>query len=193
MSNPSRTLAPALAPAGSSLRYPDLQVVTTDRAVPPVARVVPATEVVHGRLRTDHYHWLRDRSNPEVLAYLEAENRHTAAVMRHTEELQERHFQEMRGRIRETELSVPERLDQYLYYTRTEAGGQYPILCRTEASGPSAEEILLDQNPLAEGHAYFRVGLMQVSPDHRYLAYTVDVSGAEEFTVFVKDLTTGEL
>jgi oligopeptidase B len=193
MSNPSRTLAPALAPAGSSLRYPALELVTTDTAVPPVAAVVPVAEVVHGHVRVDHYRWLRDRSNPEVLAYLEAENQHTAAVMRHTEELQERLFQEMRGRIRETDLSVPEQLDQYLYYTRTETGGQYPILCRRQASSTGPEEILLDQNPLAEGHAYFRVGMMQVSPDHRYLAYSVDTSGGEEFTLFVKDLTTGEL
>jgi len=158
-----------------------------------VARAVPSTEIVHGHARVDDYRWLRDRSDPEVLAYLDAENRHTVGVMRHTEELQERLFQEMRGRIRETDLSVPERLDHFFYYTRTEAGGQYPILCRRGVSGSGPEEIVLDQNPLAEGHAYFRVGMMQVSPDHRFLAYAVDTSGAEEFTVFVKDLTTGEL
>ena len=83
MSNPSRTLAPALAPAGSSLRYPALHVVSTDRAVPPIARAMPSTEIVHGHVRVDDYRWLRDRSDPEVLAYLEAENLHTAAVMRH--------------------------------------------------------------------------------------------------------------
>jgi oligopeptidase B len=160
--------------------------------IAPVARVVPRVEITHGETRVDHYYWLRDRQNPEVMAYLEAENQHTAAIMRHTEGLQERLFEEMRSRIKETDLSVPEPLDQYLYYTRTEAGGQYPIFCRRFVS-LGAEQILLDQNPLAEGHRYFRVGMMQVSPDHRWLAYTLDTSGAEEFTVFIRDLSTGEL
>src|SRR3954454_3578233 len=146
MSNPSRTLAPALPPAGSSLRYPHLELVTSDSAtVAPVAPAVPPREIVHGHARVDDYRWLRDRSDPEVLAYLDAENRHTVGVMRHTEELQERLFQEMRGRIRETDLSVPERLDHFFYYTRTEAGGQYPILCRRGVSGSGPEEIVLDQ------------------------------------------------
>jgi oligopeptidase B len=148
---------------------------------------------VHGDTRVDDYHWLRERGNPEVLAYLEAENQHATTVMRHTEDLQERLFEEMRSRIRETDLSVPERMDQYVYYTRTHVGGQYPVFCRRRDSAGAVEEILLDQNPLAVGHAYFRVGMMQVSPDHRLLAYTVDTSGAEDFSVFIKDLATGEL
>jgi oligopeptidase B len=148
---------------------------------------------VHGDTRVDDYHWLRERGNPEVLAYLEAENQHATTVMRHTEDLQERLFEEMRSRIRETDLSVPERMDQYVYYTRTHVGGQYPVFCRRRDSAGAVEEILLDQNPLAVGHAYFRVGMMQVSPDHRLLAYTVDTSGAEDFSVFSKDLATGEL
>jgi oligopeptidase B len=196
MSNPSRTLAPVLAPTGSAPRYPELQVVspsTDQRLEPPVARVDPRVEVVHGETRVDHYYWLRDRRNPEVIAYLEAENRHAEEVMRHTEGLQERLYQEMRTRIKETDLSVPERLDGYLYYTRTEAGGQYPIFCRRRDLPGAAEEILLDQNPLAAGHAYFRVGSLEVSPDHRLLAYSVDTSGAEEFTLFIKDLVSGEL
>jgi oligopeptidase B len=157
-----------------------------------MAPVIPRGETVHGELRVDDYFWLRDRSNPDVLAYLEAENRYTASVMRHTEGLQEQLYQEMRGRIKETDLSVPEGVDQYLYYTRTEAGGQYPILCRRHGEHVT-EEILLDQNPLAAGHAYFRLGASAVSPDHRLLAYSVDTSGSEEFTLFIKDLATGEL
>jgi oligopeptidase B len=140
----------------------------------------------------DDYFWLRDRADPAVVAYLEAENRYTAGVMRHTEGLQERLYQEMRQRIKETDLSVPERVDDYLYYNRTEAGGQYPILCRRHGEG-GVEEILLDQNPLAAGHGYFRLGASAVSPDHRLLAYSVDTSGAEEFTLYIKDLVTGEL
>jgi oligopeptidase B len=113
--------------------------------------------------------------------------------MQHTEPLQERLFREMRGRIKETDLSVPERIDDYFYYSRTEIGGQYPILCRRRGSLEAPEEILLDQNPLAAVHAYFRLGASEVSPDHQLLAYSVDTSGAEEFTLYIKDLTTGEL
>ena len=128
-----------------------------------------------------------------MIAYLEAENSHTKTIMCHTQKLQEQLYQEMRGRIKETDLSVPERMDDYFYYTRTEAGGQYPILCRKRGSLTAPEEILLDQNPLAAEHTYFRIGASEVSPDHRLLAYSVDTSGGEEFALYIKDLTTGEL
>jgi oligopeptidase B len=160
---------------------------------PPVARVERRVHTLHGESRVDDYFWLRDRNDPEVIAYLEAENRYTRAVMQHTETLQEQLYQEMRGRIKETDLSVPERVDDYFYYSRTEAGGQYPILCRRHGSLESPEEILLDQNPLAATHAYFKIGVSEVSPDHRLLAYSVDTSGGEEFTLYIKDLTTGQL
>src|SRR5829696_5779432 len=193
MSNPRRTLATAIAPAGRPLHYSHVEVVAPqEAAAPPVAPIMPRLDSAHGEARIDNYHWLRNRDNPEVLAYLEAENRHSATVMRHTEALQDHLFQEMRRRIKEADLSVPERLDHYLYYSRTEAGAQYPIFCRKAVSQDGPEEVLLDQNPLAEGLGYFRIGMMQVSPDHRLLAYSVDTSGAEEFTIFIKDLTTGE-
>jgi oligopeptidase B len=198
MSNPSPTLAAPATPASPSLHrssssLEDAVSSADELLVAPIARTVPRVHVIHGETRVDQYHWLRDRANPEVMAYLEAENLHTDAVMRHTEGLQERLYWEMRGRIREADLSVPERLDEYLYYTRTEAGGQYPISCRRQGSPEGVEEVLLDQNPLAGGHGYFRIGTVQVSPDHRLLAYSVDTSGAEEFTIFIKDLLTGEL
>ncbi len=192
-SNPSRTL-PLLAPAGTPLDHHQRESFSdlAKEPEPPRAAIRPRVELVHGELRVDDYYWLRDRNDPEVLAYLEAENRYTAEVMDGTELLQERLYQEMRGRIKETDLSVPERRDGFFYYTRTQAGRQYPIYCRTRGEqGP--EEILLDQNPLAAGHPYFRIGASEVSPDHKYLAYSVDTSGAEEFTLMIKDLTTGEL
>jgi oligopeptidase B len=161
--------------------------------IPPVARVEPRVHTLHGETRSDDYFWLRDRSDPEVIAYLEAENRYTGAVMRHTEALQEQLYQEMRGRIKETDLSVPERVDDYFYYSRTEAGSQYPIFCRRHGSLHAPEEVLLDQNPLATDHAYFKIGVSKVSPDHRLLAYSVDTSGAEDFTLYIKDLATGRL
>src|SRR3954452_22256594 len=193
MSNPRRTLESALAPPRRPLPYSDLAVVAPQEpAVAPVAPIIPRLEITHGETRIDNYHWLRNRHDPEVLAYLEAENLHTTEAMRHTEALQEQLFQEMRGRIKEADLSVPERLGQYLYYSRTEAGGQYPIFCRKHLSEHPAEQVLLDQNPLAEGLNYFRIGMMQVSPDHRLLAYSVDTCGAQEFTIFIKNLDTRE-
>jgi oligopeptidase B len=195
-SNPSRTLAPVLTPVGNPLEYPEIETLSPageEQAMPPIARIWPRVETVHGETRVDDYFWLRDRSDPEVIAYLEAENRYTGAVMRHTERLQERLYQEMRGRIKETDLSVPERMDDYFYYTRTEIGKQYPIFCRRRGSVEGPEELLLDPNPLAADHPYYRLGVNQVSPDHRLLAYSVDTSGAEEFTLFIKDLITGEL
>jgi oligopeptidase B len=193
-SNPNRKFTPALAASVGSLDYPEIETPSPrEEHFAPVARVVPRVETVHGETRIDDYFWLRDRSDPEVLAYLDAENRYTRAVMQHTEALQERLFQEMRGRIKETDLSVPERIDDYFYYSRTEIGGQYPIFCRRRGSLEAPEEILLDQNPLAAEHAYFRLGASEVSPDHRLLAYSVDTSGAEEFTLHIKDLSTGEL
>jgi oligopeptidase B len=147
---------------------------------------------VHSDIRVDEYAWLRDRDDPAVVAYLEEENRYTEAVMRPTEEVQQRLFEEMRARIKETDLSVPERLDGWLYYSRTVEGAQYPIYCRRRVAEGSPEEIILDLNPLAEGLSYFRLGALEVSPDHRLLAWSADTSGAESFTLRVKDLATGE-
>jgi oligopeptidase B len=155
--------------------------------------VHPRVSTVHGENRVDDYFWLRDRSDPEVIAYLEAENSYTTTAMRHTETLQERLYHEMRARIKEADLSAPEQLDQYHYYSRTEAGGQYPILCRRRGNLEAEEEILLDQNSLAAAHTYFRVGVSAVSPDHKLLAYSVDTTGGEEFTLHIRDLTTGKL
>ncbi len=165
---------------------------TTPR--PPVARIVPRADTTLGDVRIDNYAWLRDdrRQDTAVIHYLEAENRYTEAVLRHTAPLQERLFQEMRGRIQETDLSVPERIGEYLYYSRTEAGKQYPIHARRR--GPAApEEVLLDVNRLAEGKRYFSLGAQQVSPDARLLAFAADTSGAERYTLMVKELATGRI
>ena len=193
-SNPSRTL-PALAPpSGGSLEQPvelNSAISISGEPEPPRARAVPRVHTVHGESRIDEYHWLRNREDPEVIAYLEAENRYTREVMGHTEGLQELLYQEMRARIRETDLSVPERIDGWLYYTRTEAGGQYPIFCRRADREDAEEEVLLDQNVLAAGHDYFRMGAFEVSPDHRLLAYSVDTTGAESFRLYLVDLATG--
>ena len=159
----------------------------------PTASVQSWVDTTLGDIRTDNYFWLRDRKNPDVIKYLQAENEYTAASMKHTEGLQEQLYREMLGRIKETDLSVPERDGGYLYYQRTEKGKQYPIYCRKKASPNAREEILLDANELATGLAYFDVGVLQVSPDHRLLAYSTDTSGSETYTLYVKDLVTGKL
>jgi oligopeptidase B len=160
---------------------------------PPQARPIPHFDERHDDIRLDEFHWLRDRENPDVIAYLEAENEWTAASMRHSDELQRDIYAELVGRIQETDLSVPERIDGFLYYTRTHAGRQYSILCRRADRGDSEEEILLDLNAVAAGHPYCRLGAREISPDHRYLAYSVDLTGAEQFELRIKDLTTGRL
>ena len=185
------SIAPRSVPAGevgeAHLPAPQWVIPT-----PPRAAVRPKVDRTHTDIRVDEYAWLRDRDDPAVIAYLEAENRYTDAVMQPTERLQERLFEEMRARIKETDLSVPEPLDDWLYYSRTEAGSQYPIHCRRRAGEGSPEEVLLDLNPLAEGQSYFRLGAFDVSPDHRLLAWSSDTSGAESFTLRIKDLVTGQ-
>ena len=160
---------------------------------PPVAKTIPKSDTLHGDVRIDNYYWLRDRSNPEVIEYLEAENRYTEAMMKHTEKFQERLYKELLGRIKETDLSVPEKMDNYYYYSRTEEGKQYPIFCRKKGALDAEEEILLDQNELSIGHKYLAVGVYQVSPDHGLLAYSVDTTGSEIYTLYIKDLDKNEL
>lgn len=159
----------------------------------PVAQKHPHVHSLHGNERLDNYFWLRDRDNPAVIAYLEAENAHTAAIMQDTEQLQTTLYDEMLARIQETDLSVPYRKDDYYYYTRTETGQAYPIHCRKRGNLDALEEVLLDQNLLAQGHDYFSLGVLQVSPNHQLLAYSVDTTGAELYTLYFLDLTTGEL
>jgi len=160
---------------------------------PPVAKIIPKTDTVNGYVRTDNYFWLRNRENPEVISYLEAENKYTEAVMKHTEQFQEKLYKEMLSRIKETDLSVPEKIDDYYYYSRTEEGKQYPIYCRKKGSLEGAEEVILDVNELAAGFSYMKIGTHVESPNHRYLAFSTDTAGAEKFTLQVKDLITGQL
>jgi oligopeptidase B len=158
----------------------------------PKAEKIPYVHRLHGDERVDPYYWMRDRQNPAVLAYLEAENAYTEAMMRHTEPLQAQLYEEMLSRIQETDLSVPYRDGDYFYYSRTEAGKSYPIHCRKQGGLEAIEEVLLDENLLAAGHEFFEVGVFEVSPDHRLLAYSVDTSGAELYTLYFLNLETRE-
>jgi oligopeptidase B len=164
-----------------------------NKLTPPIAAKKPQSLILHNDERVDNYYWFREKENPEVIAYLEAENSYTQAMMQHTKVLQEQLYQEMLARIQETDLSVPYRKDEYYYYSRTEAGKAYPIYCRKKSNLAAAEEVLLDQNILAEGHEFFNIGVLQVSPNHQLLAYSVDTNGAERYTMFFLDLNTSQL
>jgi oligopeptidase B len=159
---------------------------------PPVARREPVEQVLHGDRRIDHYAWLREKENPEVIAYLNAENAYTDAVLRGTEAFQEKLYQEMLGRILQTDLSVPYRLRGYLYFSRTEEGKQYPLHYRRLDTENSAEELLLDLNALAEGHSFLGLGAFAVSDDNQLLAYSLDTTGFRQYTLQVRDLRIAE-
>jgi oligopeptidase B len=160
---------------------------------PPIARRIPHAVTMHGDTRDDPYYWLRERATPEVIAYLGAENTYLEQSLEHTQPLQQQIYAEMRARIKEVDASVPVQRDDYFYYTRMEQGKQYAIHCRKHASLDAPEQVLLDQNALAEGHCYFQLGVFKVSPNHQLLAYSIDIAGSEIYTIFFKDLATGAL
>ncbi len=159
----------------------------------PVAPIKPRYQVLHDEPRVDNYFWLREKSNPEVLKYLEAENAYTAARMRHTEALQDTLYKELLGRIKETDAAVPYRRGGYWYYTRTEQGKAYPIFCRKTGSLAAPEEIVLDQNELARDKKFHALGGMDVSRDGTLLLYLEDLTAFREYTLYVKNLATGQI
>jgi oligopeptidase B len=160
---------------------------------PPVARQIEELLIAHGDTRIDFYYWMNDRTNPEVIAYLEAENDYREAMMVHTEDLQETLFSEMQARVPQDDESPAFLRNGYYYYTRFEAGGEYPIYCRRKGSMDAPEEILINVNKLAEPHPYFGVRGYNISPDNRMMAFTYDTVGRRQFTIMVKDLETGEM
>jgi oligopeptidase B len=185
-----------LLTATAAPRYTNTMAQTTDNAqtpAPPVARKVPHTTNVHGMTLSDDYFWMRDKKNPEVISYLEAENAYTDAMMRPTAAFQEKLYREMLSRIKETDQNVPYPSGGYLYYTRTEAGKQYATFARRKGSMSAPEEVLLDLNEMVKGHPFMSVGDFEVSDDTSLLAYSTDSTGYREYTLNVKDLRTGEV
>jgi oligopeptidase B len=167
---------------------------------PPLALREPVEHVLHGDRRVDHYAWMRQKDDPRVREYLQAENAYADAVMRSSESFQEELYLEMLGRIQQTDLSVPYSLRGYSYYTRTEEGKQYPIYCRRREQAESAstdieigapEEVLLDLNALAAGHTFMALAVFEVSDNNRWLAYATDTTGFRQYLLQVKDLETG--
>lgn len=163
----------------------------TSPGAPPVAKTEPVELTTHGHVRVDPYFWLRERENPEVIAYLEAENAYTESMTAHTKELQERLFEEIKSRIKQDDSTVPYRLDNYFYYQRYEEGNQYPIYARKRGSLDAQEEVLLDANRLAEGKEFLSVR-EEIGPQHDVLAYAADTLGRRVYTIYFKNLATGE-
>jgi oligopeptidase B len=158
----------------------------------PVAKKVPHETNIHGVTLMDNYFWIRDKSNPEVKAYLEAENTYADAAMASTRKLQDALYHEILSHIKETDVRVPYREGEFFYYSRTEQGKQYPIFCRKKGSLEAAEAIILDQNELAKGEKFMGLAVMTVSEDGNLLAYSTDNTGFRQYKLHIRDLRTGK-
>jgi oligopeptidase B len=160
---------------------------------PPKAEVRSHEMTIHGDTRTDDYYWLRDRENPDVIAYLEAENEYLAKAMSGTDKFQKSLFEEMRGRIKEDDSSAPYELRDYWYYTRYVEGGEYALHCRRPGSMEGPELVMFDGNELGEGKDYFSLRGVNISPNNRLAVYGIDTAGRRFYTLRVKDLETGQV
>jgi len=160
---------------------------------PPMAEKKAKTTNIHGDTLVDDYFWLREKANPSVMAYLQAEDAYAQSMMKHTTAFQEKLYNEMLSHIKQTDTNVPYRYGNYFYYSRTEEGKQYPIFCRQKGSTQAPEEIILDMNELAKGQKFMSVGLLAPTDDANLLAYSTDNTGYRQYTLQVKDLRTGQL
>ena len=160
---------------------------------PPMAEKKAKTTNIHGETLVDDYFWLREKTNPAVLAHLKAEDAYAEEVMKPTAQLQEQLYNEMLSHIKQTDVNVPYRWGDYFYYTRTEEGKQYPIFCRKRGSTDAPEQVVIDQNELAKGQKFMSIGLFAPSDDGNLLAYSTDNTGYRQYTLHVKDLRTGQL
>ncbi len=160
---------------------------------PPATAKKPHVTKIHGDTLVDNYFWLREKSNPDVIAHLEAENAYTAAMTADTQPLQQKLYNEMLGHVKQTDVNVPYLLGGYYYYSRTEEGKQYPIYARKKGSLDAPEEITLDLNELAKGLKFLSLGSYRVSDDGNLLAYSTDTTGYRQYTLVIKDLRTGTL
>jgi oligopeptidase B len=164
-----------------------------DEAVVPSVKKISKTLEIHNDVRVDNYYWLNDRENPEVIDYLNAENDYTKAIMAHTEGFQKDLFEEMKGRIKEDDSTVPYKLNGYWYITKYETGKDYPIYLRKKGSLNAEEEILFDCNEMAKDHSYFSLGGISISPDNKMAAFSTDTVSRRKYTVQIKNLETGEV
>ncbi|MFO7835077.1 MAG: S9 family peptidase [Candidatus Thorarchaeota archaeon] len=162
-------------------------------STPPVAKKDPHETEIHGRILKDNYFWLRNKDTEDVLEYLRAENEYTVEMMKHTEELQQQLFEEMKSRIKEDDESAPIKYGDHYYYYREIEGKNYKVHCRKEGSLEASEEIILDENELAEGQEYLNIGTLRISSNQRLLAYTADFSGDETYEAHVVSIDTGKV
>ena len=160
---------------------------------PPMAEKIPHKLKHLGHERTDDYYWMKDRKNPKVTGYLKSENAYTQSVMKHTEKFQEKLFKEIKSRIKKDDSSVPYKYGEYYYYSRYEKGKEYPIFARKRKTLKASEEIILDVNKLAKGHAFYNVYFPKVSFDHKTIAFVADTKGRRFYTIYFKDLKTGKI
>ena len=167
--------------------------VGASQVTPPMAKKIPHEMSIHGDTRQDPWYWLRERENPEVIDYLNAENDYTAAMLKNEEGLIEDLYQELIGRLKQDDSSVPYLLNGYWYFSRYEEGKEYPIYSRKQGTMEATEEILLDVNTMAESYSYFNAAGLTVSPDNRFLAFAVDTVSRRQYTIMVKDLQSGEI
>jgi oligopeptidase B len=158
---------------------------------PPKATKKTKKYTIHNENHIDKYYWLREKKNPEVISYLEEENNYTKAILKTTEEFQEQLYQEMKNRIKEDDVSAPEKKGSYLYYYKTFKGKQYKTYYRRNIN-EDGEEVLLDENTLAEGKEFFKLGFFKISPNQKYLAYATDTKGSEDFSIYIKNLENGQ-
>ncbi|MCW3467434.1 S9 family peptidase [Chitinophaga nivalis] len=161
--------------------------------VPPVAEKIAKELTIHGDKRIDYYYWMNERENPKVVSWLNAENAYLDTMMAPQHKLRETLFDEMKSRIKETDMSVPYLKNGFYYYTRYEEGKEYPVYCRKKGSLEATEEIILNVNELAAGHSYCQVGGVSISPDTRLLAYGIDTVSRRRYTIHIKNLETGEV
>ena len=187
------TTAMSASRADPATKSPSPAKISPPKLSPPVAKKVPREIITHGDKRVDDYFWLRDKTNAEAIAYLEAENAYADAVTLPLQPFQEKLYSEMLGHLRETDTSAPVRRGDFFYYTRTEKGKNYAIHCRKHGRLDAPEEIILDLNALAKGHKFFSIGAFAPSDDNHLLAYTTDTTGYRQYTLRIKDLRTGEL
>ncbi|MCF7560032.1 S9 family peptidase [Sabulilitoribacter multivorans] len=159
----------------------------------PIAKKISKELKIHNDIRIDNYYWLNDREDPEVLAYLNAENAYTKAMMKHTETLQKDLFEEMKSRIKEDDTTVPYKLNGYWYITRYETGKDYPVYVRKKETLEAEEEVLFDCNKMAEGHSYFNLGGIAISPDNKLAAFSTDTVSRRQYTIQIKNLETNEI
>ena len=159
----------------------------------PKAEKIKKVLSIHGDDRTDEYYWLSNRGDSKVIDYLNSENQYRDEFMKDYKPLEDEIFQEIKSRIKEDDSSVPYFDNGYFYYTRYEKDKQYPIYCRKKESLNSKEEILIDANIMSEGHEYFRVGDIEVSPDNKLMAYSIDTVSRRIYTVYFMDLETREV